>query len=93
MEMLDVGGIRQWTSLNSIGLSQGHKIYSMAGVGNELFVKFHEFNDDRALCSAEVDSDPKLEKWRKRTFIPDGELMTVHLNNGITYMDTVTTSS
>ncbi|VUZ40689.1 unnamed protein product [Hymenolepis diminuta] len=79
MEMLDMTANGQWTSLTSFGLSQDHKIYSMARVGNELFVEVHEFNDEPALYSAEVDSDPKLEKWRKRTFIPDGELMTVHL--------------
>ncbi|VUZ44875.1 unnamed protein product [Hymenolepis diminuta] len=78
MEMLDVTAGGQWTSLTSFGLSRRLRIHSMARVGNELFMSCFSTH---GLYSVELDSDLKrqLAKWKKRKFVPDGKLMTVHL--------------
>ncbi|VUZ38692.1 unnamed protein product, partial [Hymenolepis diminuta] len=57
MEMLDVEAGGQWTYLTSFGLRQGLRIYSMARVGNKLFVK--DCNPAYAY-SIILDGDPKV---------------------------------
>ncbi|VUZ44086.1 unnamed protein product [Hymenolepis diminuta] len=76
MEMLDVTAGGQWTSLTSFGLSRD--LYSMAIVGNELFVFAIGTS---ALYSVELDGESKrwLGRWKKRKSVPYGMLLTVHL--------------
>ncbi|VUZ38586.1 unnamed protein product, partial [Hymenolepis diminuta] len=72
MEMLDVETGGQWTFLNFF--RQPLKVFSMARVGNELFIAV---SNSPALYSIKLDSDPKrrLAKWRKRKFTTFVNLM------------------
>ncbi|VUZ38565.1 unnamed protein product [Hymenolepis diminuta] len=89
MEMLDVRGSGQWTSLtfSTHSPDQYLTIRFMAGVGNELFVTGNEIEVINlktksiryATFSIELDGDSKLKKWIRRKIVLYGDVMTVHL--------------
>ncbi|VUZ48106.1 unnamed protein product [Hymenolepis diminuta] len=90
MEMLDVAGGGQWTTLTFF--HQPHIIQSMATVGKKLFLLV---SDMPGLYSIEQKDDLKLpiDKWTIWKLQSLAKLMTVHLNDRFTAMNTTITSS